>query len=176
MKHFAIFLVLITAVLGSCASSPFSSNQSRSWTPGKRTKIKGTIRIVSVSAEKPGEWGALTKEVSDLMPLLFSEKAYLAVSPSQEADYSAEVTVRERDYVNGWKTKHSLSAEVRIWTGAWDGSDPLPLSAGRVLVQGTKSFSSSKTLSNMLRKATRNALRRLPRRNQRPDSVSGEEP
>jgi len=164
MRYVAFFspfaLVLSLAVLGSCVSFDFP--ESASWTSGKGDKTIGTIRLVSVSAEKSGEWGALEKEVSDLLPLLFSENGYIIVSPNDTAAYSAEVNVREREYPDGWQTKRSLSAEVRLWAG--DGSErrPLPLSAGRALNNGNKSFASSRTLSAMLRKAIKNALGGLP--------------
>ena len=159
-----LFAVSVLALLGSCASYPFDSQENSSWAAGTGKKVKGSIRIISVSAERSGEWGALEKEAADLLPLLFSERGYHTVSVSSPADYSAEVRVREREYPDGWNTKRSLSAEVRLWAGEEEGSlvIPMPLSAGRALNHGKQSFSSSKTLTAMLRKAVKNAINGLP--------------
>ena len=153
MKYCRLFFILI--VLGSCVS--FDYLESSSWA-ADRGKVRGTVRIVSVSADKPGEWGSLEKEINDLLPLLFFEEEYAVVSLSSRADYLAEVRVREREYPDGWKTVRSLSAEVRLWAGDGSAGQILPLSAGRALNQGKQSFASSKTLSVMLRKAVRNAI------------------
>ena len=161
MKYFKFLLFIpALAILGSCVS--FDSSESSSWAGGDSKKVKGTIRIVSVSAEKRGEWGVLENEISALLPLLFFEEACLVVSPSDPADYSAEVTVREREYTDGWQTRRSLSAEARLWADDGSSGLGLPVSAGRALNQGKQSFASSKTLSTMLRKAVKNAVRGLP--------------
>ena len=164
MKSKLLYVVMCTALVlsGACSSLPFDSVENNAWAAGTPEKARGSIRIVSVSADKTGEWGSLEKEVADLLPLLFSEEGYIVVQSSQKADYSADVKVREREYPEGWRTKRSLSAEVRIW--AADSSGPLPLSAGRSLINGKQSFSSSKTLSAMLRKALKNAVHGLPAR------------
>ena len=162
MKYLRFFLLLILAliVLGSCVSFHFGGNSS--WATDNKEETVGTVRIISVHAEKPGEWGLLEKEVGDLLPLLFFEKGYIAVSPDEEAALLAEVTVREREYIDGWKTRRSLSAEVRLWAREEFADQPLPLSAGRALSNGKQSFASSKTLSAMLRKAVKNAVNGLP--------------
>ena len=159
MKYFRVLSIFTVLFFASCVSFDFP--ESSFWASGDGEEPRGTIRIISVSAEKPGEWGSLEKEMRDLLPLLFSEEAYRVVSPPVQADYSAEVKVREREYTDGWQTKRSLSAEVRLWAGK-DSADGLPLSAGRALNQGKQSFASSKTLSSMLRKAVKNAVRGLP--------------
>ena len=171
---FVFVLVFNLVVLGSCVS--FDTSESSSWASGKNEKLRGIIRIISVSVEKSGEWGGLEKELNDLTPLLFSEQGYVTVFPDDREVapagarqgfgslpvYSAEVKIREREYPDGWQTRRSLSAELRLWAGDDYTCQPLPLSAGRVLNNGKKSFASSKTLSAMLRKAIRNALGALP--------------
>jgi len=167
MKNLKSILIAVIAIilLGSCASLS-SSSETASWKAVKRTKGRGTIRITSVSAEKPGEWGSLEKEVNALMPLLLYENRYITVSSDVPADYSAVVTVREREYLIKWKTRRYLSAEVRIWAGDDVYNQPLPLSTGRVLLYHEKpGFVSSGTLSVMLRRAVRNAVSGLPRKN-----------
>ena len=156
-------LISALAIFGSCTSFSVDSFENSSWAMRDRGDVMGTVRIISVSAEKSGELGSLEKEISDLLPLLFSEEAYLVIPSSSRADYSAEVKVREREYPHGWQTQRSLSAEVRIWAGEEGGpsGQPLPLSAGRALIQGKKSLASSKTLSGMLRSAVKNAVRGL---------------
>ena len=165
MKYFrsipGLILFFVLAVLAGCASFSFDSSESTSWAAGDREKARESVRIVSVSAERSGEWGALENEIIDLLPLLFFEQGYRVVSPSAQADYSAEVKVREREYADGWKTRRSLSAEVRIWAEERYGAEPLPSSAGRALIHGKQSFASSKTLSAMLRKAVKNAVQGL---------------
>jgi len=158
MKKIVISFLLIL-ILSGCSSLPFDSSLDSVW-EGDIKNPKGSVRILSVSAERSGEWGSLEKEARDLLPLLFSENKYLVVSVLQSADYKAEVQLREREYSDGWRTKHSLSAEVRLWNEGSSGL--LPLSAGRVLIEGKKSLASSGTLYNMLRKAVRNAVRGLP--------------
>jgi hypothetical protein len=155
---------LVFLVFGSCASFPFGSEESSSWAIGERNSdmMRGTIRINSVSVEKPGDWGSLEGEISDLLPLLFSEENFFVVASSAKADYSAEVKLREREYPDGWQTKRSLTAEVRLWEAEAEAGRPLPLSTGRMLVTGKQSFSSSKTLSAVLRKAVKKAVMELP--------------
>jgi len=160
MKYGRFFLIFILIVLGSCVS--FDTSGKSFWATGGMEKARGSIQIVSVSAEKSGEWGLLEKEVRDLLPLLFFEKGYITVSHDEQADIFAEVTVREREYIDGWKTRRSLSAEVRLRAGENFLSQPLPLSAGRTLSNGKQSFASSKTLSAMLRKAVKKAVNGLP--------------
>ena len=168
--NLALFLLFGQIVFFSgCASFP--SGSSEAWSAGEREKAKGSVQIISVSAERPGDWGSLEKEISALLPLLFSEESYLVVSAQEAADYSADATVREREYLSGWQTKRSLSAEIRIWKG--DGSEPLPITAGRSLIQGKQSLASSATLASMLKKAIKSAVRGLPAKNS--DDLSGAE-
>ena len=159
MKYFKFF-VFTLLIFGSCVS--FDSSESSSWAAGKE-EGRGTIRIISVSVERSGERGALEKEINDLLPLLFSEEAYLVVPSSVRADYAAEVKVREREYPDGWQTKRSLSAELRLWIDDGSCGEPFPLSAGRALNNGKQSLASSRTLSAMLRKAVKNAIQGLPK-------------
>ena len=159
----ALFGFYCCIASGSCSSFPFGSSGSSAWAAGSGGKTMGTIRIASVSAERSNEWGSLENEISGLLPLLFLEEHYLVVSPDEKADYSADVKVREREYILGWKSRRSLSVELRLWAGEVNG--PLPLAAGRALNHGNMSFASSKTLNAMLRKAVKNAVSGLPGRN-----------
>jgi hypothetical protein len=158
--------VLVMLFFGSCASFPFISEDISSWGERNISLMRGTIRINSVSVEKQGDMGSLEGEINDLLPLLFSEEHFLVVSSSAKADYSAEVKLREREYPDGWQTKRSLSAEVRLWEAEADNS-VFPLSTGRTLVTGQQSFSSSKALSAVLRKTVKKAVLELPPTNTR---------
>lgn len=166
-NRLVVFLLFSPFVLFSgCAS--FVSGAD--WTAGEKENAKGSVRIISVSAERPGDWGSLEKETKTLFPLFLSEENYFTVSSSDKADYSADVTVREREYPSGWRTRRSLSCEVRIWSGDTDGSDPLPLAAGRSLIQGKHTLASSKILNALLKKAVKRAVRSLPKvKNDSPD-------
>ena len=144
----------------SCSSFPVDIPTNTAWATKDMERARGTIRIISVSVERSGEWGSLEKEIRELLPLLFYEESYLVVSPSARADFTGEVVVREREYADGWRTRRSLSAELRLWAG--EEFEPLPLSIGRSLIQGRQSLGSSKTLTNILRRVVRNAARGLP--------------
>ena len=161
MQYLILFLAFVF-LLGSCLSLSFDSSGNTAWSAVDSVKAKGTIRIASVSAEKTGEWGSIQREISALLPLLFMEESYLAVSENEEADYLAELNVREREYYSGWKTKRSLSVELRLW--APGGNSLLPISAGVALNNGNGSLASSQMLTVMLRRAVKNALSGLPSR------------
>ena len=159
MKNVKLFLVFSFAVVSiGCVSFSDSS----SWATKDLKEAAKSVQIISVFAEKPGEWGLLEKEVRDLLPLLFFERGYITVSPEHEPAYFAEVTVREREYLDKWKTRRFLSAEVRIWSSENFTGQPLPMSTGQVLSEGKQTFASSQVLSDMLRKAVKNAVRGLP--------------
>jgi hypothetical protein len=125
-------------------------------------ETKGSIRVVSVSVDRSGEWSSLEKEINDLLPLFFSEESWLVVSSFDTPEYLATVKAREREYLDGWRTRRSLSVEVRIWAVCDEIDGTLPLSAGRSFVEGTRSFASSAALSDMLRRAVKNAVNGLP--------------
>ena len=158
MKKIIVLFLLSLSFCG-CSSFPFDVQKNSHWS-GDIGNAKGSVAIVSVSAERPGDWGALEEEARDLLPLLFSEKSYRVVSDLEGADYAADVKLREREYADGWRTKRSLSVEVRVWKRG--ALEPLPLSAGRSTIQGKQSLAASRTLNKMLRKAVRNAIRGLP--------------
>jgi len=163
MKKF-FFLLLLAVFFCGCASVQPSSSQSYNWTGDikrARQRTKGTIRIISVSAERSGEWGSLEKEALHLLPLLFSEKKYVVVPVSAAADYTADVKIRERQYTDGLHIKRSLSVEVRLWKG--NTVEPLPFAASRVLINGKLTLAKSETLNEILREAVGSSVRWLPR-------------
>jgi hypothetical protein len=69
--------------------------------------------------------------------------------------------------MENWKTRRSLSAEILIFKNETTGNsneDTTPLAAGKALLSGTKSLSSSKTLYNLLQSALSNAIKALPKK------------
>jgi hypothetical protein len=158
-----VTLIIILIVGMSCGSFP--PEFSRSWSMPDREEINGTVWIASVSADKAGGWVSLEKETAGLLPLIFMDEGYLCVPEQDGADFAVEAMVREREYMQGWKTRASLSIDVFIWPGSYKASQSsTPIAAGRVTAQGNISLSSSKTLNNMLEKAVKKAVKVLEKR------------
>jgi hypothetical protein len=155
------FLAL-SLCLGACESLPL--NYSRSWSLGEKGPESGVrVHLALVTVDRSGGWASVEKEVRGLAPLLFFERGCRVVPPEEEADYVADIRVREREYAAGWQTKRSLAVEVRLWpAGETDGRDDLyqglPLMAGRVTSLGNRSFSSSETTGRLLALAIKKAL------------------
>jgi hypothetical protein len=158
-----IMMFLLILIIGmSCGSFPPEISSSRSWSIPNREKLNGTLWIASVSADKAGGWTSLEKETAGLLPLIFMDEGYLCESEQNGADFTVEVTVREREYMQGWKTKASLSVEVYIWPKSDSPTHTAaPMAAGRVTAQGNISLSSSRTLNRMLKKAVKKAVKAL---------------
>jgi hypothetical protein len=149
----------------SCSTIP-GITESRSWSFPEGQEMVGTVWISPVSADKAGGWLSVESEMMDLLPLLFMKKNYLVVSRPEDAMYTVEAKAREREYLSGWRTRSSVSVEIYIRPGERSpdtSAGALPLAAGRVTVQGSRSLSSSKTLSGMLEKAITKAVKALER-------------
>jgi hypothetical protein len=145
---------------GACAS--FS--KSRSWSALSKEEIAGTVRLAAVKADKAGAWSSVEDEAAALLPLLFLERRLKTVGEGEDADYIAELSLREREFHRGWKSRASLSVELRLWSGkAKTGDREVPLAAGQVLLLGEDSLSSSMTLGRLLRKAVAQAVKALPK-------------
>jgi hypothetical protein len=122
--------------------------------------------VAAVKTDKVGGWSSVESEATGLLPLLFLERRMKAVGKEEEADYIAELSLREREFHRGWERRSSLSVELRLWsarTAAGEWETALPLAAGRILVQGDESLSSSRTLDRLLRKAVKTAVATLPK-------------
>lgn len=189
----AVFLLFgQIAILTGCASFPPDYSTSAAWSAPAPETVKGSVRIISVSAERPGDWGSLEKEINTLVPLFFAEESYCVTPPDaavldNAADYTVSVQVREREYQSGWQTRRSLSCVVMIWPGDDGASTPgnapsgrtpssrtqLPLAAGRSLIQGTQSLASSKSLGALLKKAIKSAVRGLPEKEDKDADEAG---
>jgi len=154
--------------LFSCFSVSINfKKNNQSWPVSNESGTKGTIKLIGVSADRSGGRDSLEREVAILAPLYFWTEGYKTVDSKNHADYAAVINLREREFADGWRTKRSLAIEVRIWDCV-DGdikpdeiSGNLPLAAGRVVLNGNKSFSSSETTGKMLSGAISETLERL---------------
>jgi hypothetical protein len=153
-------LILACSLCLACSSFP----QSRFWPALKEDEIAATVWVASVTADKAGGWSSVENEAAALLPLIFLEQRLQTVGEGEDADYIAELTLREREFNRGWKNRASLSVELRLWPAkAGVRETTLPLAAGQVLLQGEDSLSSSRTLGRLLRKAVEQAVKALPK-------------
>ena len=169
----SILFLTFTLLLFSCYSMPASFSQS--WKiPEKNTakdRTKRTIKLVGVSVDRSGGWDSLEKESTVLAPIHFWRKGF-RLAEEETADYAAFISLREREFAVGWRTRRSLALEVQVWA-CTDGmsvnelshdalSQKLPVAAGRVVVIGKKSFISSKTMGKLLVRAINKTLGKMP--------------
>ncbi|MDR0402615.1 MAG: hypothetical protein LBH35_03395 [Treponema sp.] len=150
-KRIWLFAAGLYALCSSCAGFPVEEAWSSGGTFGKGTMAAGTIGVDSVTG-----WDSLEREIAGLLPLLLLENGYAAPDTENGADFTAEVSVIEREYMEGWKIKKSLSVEVRIR----DAGGAL-LAAGRAMLSGNKSLASSTVTNRLLRSALSQALSAL---------------
>jgi hypothetical protein len=149
----------LCTLCASCAGSPVKEAWSSAGTFSKGTIAAGTVGVDSVSGRD-----SLEREIAGLLPLMLLEKGYAPAETGKAADFTADVSVIEREYMEDWRAKKSLSVEVRIWPAK---KTAVPLAAGRVMVFGNKSLASSKTTSALLRSALSKALSALKRSRRR---------
>jgi hypothetical protein len=170
LNRFTLFFLSCSVLLclAACGSLPPGFYRYESWTSSvlKDAEAK-TLRVylAAVSVDKNGNWVSIEKEVAGLAPLLFLEYGLEAAENSAEADYTADIRLREREYTSGWKIRRSLLCEVRFRKAGNTGERRAPLAAGRVTFLGEKSFSSSDTTGRMLTLAVRKAVALLERGN-----------
>jgi hypothetical protein len=129
-------------------------------------EFTGTVWVAAVKADKTGGWSSVENEAAALLPLLFLEHRLKTAREREDADYVAELILREREFNRGWENKSSLAVELRLWSTKTDAGERetlVPLAAGQVLLQGEDSLSSSRTLGRLLRKAVKQAVRVLPK-------------
>ncbi|MDR1107275.1 MAG: hypothetical protein LBL44_13045 [Treponema sp.] len=148
---FSVFFMFLPALFFSaCISFPLQWYGAQSWSTSQDPRNLPSIRIAEVSADLTGVWTAVENEVAGLAPLVFWEQGFAAAGEEEAADYEADIRLREREFISGWKTRRSLAAEVRIWKAGERNGTNIPLAAGRVTTAGDESFSSSKTAGRML--------------------------
>jgi hypothetical protein len=175
---FFVLILFVTIGLSGCRTSMFQLYETSSWAIPETEFIFGTedirkpsLYLLPVFVDRTGAWTSVEKEIADLAPLLLWEQG-LRLSGIDTADYLAEISAREREYVSGWKTKRSLAVEVRIWKNNHDIEEAfryngLPLAAGRVTARGEEGFSSSETTGRMLKLALKKAVSALKNRENR---------
>ena len=155
--HSTMFLSL-SLLLVSCYLMPASLSQS--WVIPERAEQ--TIKLIGVSVDRQGGWDSLEKEVAAVAPLYFLENGYHLVGSDGSADYAAHISLREREFAVGWRTRRSLALEVLILAcDSPELSQKLPVAAGKVVTIGDGSFSSSKTTGTMLSRAIKETLKKL---------------
>jgi hypothetical protein len=150
-KTFWLFAAGLWLLCVSCTVVPVKEAWSSAGTFDKGTMTAGKISVDSVTG-----WDSLEREIAGLLPLLFLEKGYAPPDAGNEADFTADVSVIEREYMEGWKTKRSLSVELRI-----RGPGNVLLAAGRAMLSGNKSLASSNVTNVLLRSALSKALSAL---------------
>jgi hypothetical protein len=153
-----------------------SFSESRSWSALEKG-IAGTVWVAAIKADKAGGWSSVENEAAGLLPLLFLERRFKMVR-EEDADYIAELNLREREFNRGWESETSLSVELRLWsagTSAEERAMTVPLAAGQVLLQGDESLSSSGTLGRLLRAAVKKAVGALPAVEKTADVLSAAE-
>lgn len=154
---FACFSVWGSLVfLSGCLS--LGTSPGNSWSSEDRTKIAGTLRLETVTVDKPVDKASVEKEIRGRAPLVFLKRGYLLVSEEETAQYRADIRAIEREYIAGWKTRRSLSMEVFIWKDEEGGWDPVPLASGRAAGTGQASLSSSPVTDRLLTTAVKRAL------------------
>ena len=161
-----LFLFVLTLLFVSCGS--LNLPYSKSWyaSEGKIKRNKGAISLLSVQVDKAGARDSIEREIEGLAPLIFWENGYCWETDSILADYTVDIRAREREYSMQWKTKRSISLEVRIWDNGNFFLDStvtrqaLPVAAGKVVVT-VGSLSSSQAVESLLSQAIKKAVRRL---------------
>ena len=137
---------------------------AKSWSSGSKNII-AYIELGMIRVEKNNDWDSLEAETRRLLPLMLTEKGYstnnIEIPDDNIPSYRIDAVLIEREYMENWKTRRSLSAEIIIHnTGTEDNA---PLAAGKALLLGDKSLSSSKVLHDLLQLALDRAIQALPR-------------
>ena len=158
-----VFLVvwLFSSVFISCNSLPWIG-KARSWQIPAGEEIAGTFFISSIKAETTGIRNSIESETADLLPLLLLDQRYLVFDRIEEADYIADIKLREREYLNGWKSVFSMGVEIYIYPGksgkTKQESNLIPLAAAHTYLESSGGFSSSRNLRNLLENAVKEAI------------------
>jgi hypothetical protein len=164
-KSLAALPLFLLLLICACSSFTPAFPESQSWSALEADRIAATVWIAPVVLEKAGAWPTAADEAAGLLPLMFLEHNFKAVKEKAGAAYIAALTLREHEIGREWKTRVSLSVELRLWSAGTEADErehTAPLAAGRVLLQGNQSFSSSKTLSRLLKRAVEKAIWALP--------------
>jgi hypothetical protein len=151
-KSFLLCATVLWVFCSSCAVFPPLFPVNEAWSSAGNFS-KGTMAAGTIGVDSLTVWDSLEREITGLLPLLLIEKGYALPDAENTADFTADVSVIEREYMEGWKTTRSLSVEVRI-----RNSEGAFLAAGRAMLSGDKSFASSQVTNVLLRSALSKAL------------------
>ena len=167
-----LFLILSLS-LGFLSCSMLGIPSGKNWSPDSGKQL-GTVEVGSIRVDKNADWDSIEAETRRLLPMLLAEAGYKHTAPGtalseQIPAYRVDAVLIEREYMENWKTRRSLSAEILFIENAndafTDNSDKKTiLAAGKTLLSGAKSFSSSKILHDLLESALLNALKALPKK------------
>jgi hypothetical protein len=182
----AALCAAVTVLSCSTISLALAIPSKESWS-SRKTAVKGTVSLGAVSVDTVSVWNSLEREIAGILPLLLLEKGYrvpdgnalpadaaahgsggeiagqdILLDKNSSADFTADVSLIEREYMEGWQTKRSISVELRIWDAGKTAPPPaLPLAAGRAMLAGSTSLASSQTANKLLRLALSQALSSL---------------
>jgi hypothetical protein len=159
-----IFLVLaIAAFLVSCGTSLPPRHSIRSWHGSNY--VKGRVKLREITIDRTGGTVSLEEEARGLVFMYLLKKGYSPAGEGEGEDYLVDMTLREREYIAGWKTRRSIAADLSFWPGSLSAVSPSaatgPVSASRVVCTGEASLFSSKTLEKIIRLAVRRGIRVL---------------
>jgi hypothetical protein len=116
-----------------------------------------SIAIGEVRVDRAGDYASLEAELRRLLPLLFAERGFAVVDGS--AAYTACGYAIEREYLKGWRTIRSVSAEIVLYPSG--ESAPLPRASGRTHASGSRSIASSGDMEALFRGALSRLMRSL---------------
>ncbi|MCL1812343.1 MAG: hypothetical protein FWG29_02340 [Treponema sp.] len=175
---FLNILLILGLSLGFFSCSMLGIPSGKNWSPDSGKQLD-TVEIGMIRVDKNADWDSVEAETRRLLPLLLAKAGYKQITPGtvlaeQLPAYWVDAVLIEREYMENWKTRRSLSAEILIRKNgtvenahdvfADDPGEKTVIAAGKMLLSGAKSFSSSKTLHDLLESALSNALRALPKK------------
>ncbi|MDR0447143.1 MAG: hypothetical protein LBH07_00570 [Treponema sp.] len=163
MKYLLFLSMGIVFILTSCTNLGFISGKS--WSSDENRFV--SLELGTVQIDKKTDWDSVEAETRRLLPFLFFEFWTKQEIPVPEPAFRVDVILIEREYLENWKTRRSLSAEILVWNAGITENltgEKIPLAAGKALLSGNKSLSSSKVLHSLLKHALSNALKALPKK------------
>ena len=148
-------------VAGALSCSMLGIPSGQNWSPGSG-KLLGFAETGTVRVDKNADWDSVEAETRRLLPLFLAEAGYRQSAPDinvpgQMPLYRVDAVLVEREFLENWKTRRSLSAEVIIL------KNETPVAVGKAVLSGNKSLSSSTVLHDLLKLALSNALKALPK-------------
>jgi hypothetical protein len=106
----------------------------------------GELRV-----DKSGDYGSLEAELARLLPLLLSEQGFELVRNGEVPDYVVHGRGVEREYLKGWRTVRSVSAELSLHVPG--AEDAVPFASARAHSSGTRTLASSGDMELLFRSA-----------------------